>query len=80
MANTEMGVRRFGSVNWVGVQTLIEREIKRFLNVWSQTLFAPLINAGLLLMIFTIAIGSKRGEVMGVPFLTFSANPRACQT
>ena len=34
---------------------------------------APLINAGLLLMIFTIAIGSRRGDVMGVPFLEFIA-------
>ena len=68
---TAMGVRRFGQVNWIGLATLIEREIRRFLNVWSQTLFAPLINAGLLLMIFTIAIGSQRGDVMGVPFLTF---------
>lgn len=66
-----MGTRRFGRVNWIGVFTLIEREVKRFLNVWSQTIMAPLINAGLLLMIFTIAIGPTRGDVMGVPFMTF---------
>ena len=71
MSQTTMGVRRFGRVNWVGLQTLVLREVKRFLNVWSQTLVAPLINAGLLLMIFTIAIGSQRGDVMGVPFLVF---------
>ena len=34
---------------------------------------APLINAGLFLMIFTIAIGSQRGDVMGVSFLHFIA-------
>jgi ABC-2 type transport system permease protein len=68
-----MGVRRFGAVNWIGMQTLIIREVKRFLNVWSQTLMAPLINAGLLLMIFTIAIGPQRGAVMGVPFMVFLA-------
>ena len=70
---TEMGVRRFGRVNWLGMWTLTEREIRRFLNVWSQTVMAPLINAGLFLMIFTIAIGSQRGDVMGVPFMTFLA-------
>lgn len=71
--NTDMGVRRFGRVNWVGTTTLAGREVRRFMNVWSQTVMAPLINAGLLLMIFTIAIGPQRGDVMGVPFMTFLA-------
>ena len=43
------------------------------MNVWSQTVMAPLINAGLFLMIFTIAIGPQRGDVMGVPFISFLA-------
>ncbi|WP_296427964.1 ABC transporter permease [Yoonia sp.] len=70
---TMMGVRRFGRVNWLGTWTLMRREIRRFMNVWSQTVMAPLINAGLFLMIFTIAIGPQRGDVMGVPFMTFLA-------
>jgi len=69
----QMGVRRFGRVNWLGTWTLALREIKRFMNVWSQTVMAPLINAGLFLLIFTIAIGSQRGDVMGVPFMVFLA-------
>ncbi len=68
-----MGVRRFGRVNWLGTWTLMRRETRRFMNVWSQTVMAPLINAGLFLMIFTIAIGPGRGDVMGVPFMTFLA-------
>ena len=70
---SDMGVRRFGRVNWLGTRTLMGREVKRFMNVWSQTVMAPLINAGLFLMIFTIAIGPQRGDVMGVPFMTFLA-------
>jgi ABC-2 type transport system permease protein len=70
---TDMGVRRFGRVNWLGTRTLMGREVKRFMNVWSQTVMAPLINAGLFLMIFTIAIGPQRGDVMGVAFITFLA-------
>jgi ABC-2 type transport system permease protein len=69
----EAGVRRFGRVNWVGVRTLAEREVRRFLNVWSQTVMAPLINAGLFLVIFTIAIGPGRPDVMGVSFMEFLA-------
>lgn len=69
----DMGVRRFGRVNWLGTRTLITREVMRFMNVWSQTIMAPLINAGLFLLIFTIAIGPRRGDVMGVPFMDFLA-------
>ncbi|OSQ53088.1 ABC transporter permease [Marivita geojedonensis] len=65
--------RRFGRVNWLGLYTLGQREILRFLNVWTQTLLAPLVTAGLFMLIFTIAIGPRRGDVMGVDFTTFIA-------
>ena len=70
---TEMGARRFGRVNWLGLYTLATREMQRFLAVWTQTLGAPLVTAGLFLVIFSIAIGPRRGEVMGVDFTTFIA-------
>lgn len=69
----EMGTRRFGRVNWLGLRTLAGREVQRFMSVWTQTLAAPLVTAGLFLMIFTIAIGPRRGDVMGVDFTTFLA-------
>lgn len=71
--HAQMGVRRFGRFNRLGTWTLLRREVARFLNVWSQTVMAPLINAGLLLAVFTLAIGPQRGEVMGVAFMTFLA-------
>jgi ABC-2 type transport system permease protein len=69
----EMGTRRFGRINWLGLYTLALREMQRFMSVWTQTLAAPLVTAGLFLMIFTIAIGPSRGDVMGVPFTHFLA-------
>ncbi|WP_299848810.1 ABC transporter permease [uncultured Roseovarius sp.] len=69
----EMGSRRFGRINWLGLATLASREVQRFMAVWTQTLMAPLVTAGLFLMIFTIAIGPRRGDVMGVDFMTFLA-------
>ncbi len=69
----EMGVRRFGRMNWLGLYTLAKREVLRFAVVWTQTLLAPLVTAGLFLLIFDIAVGSRRGEVMGLPFITFLA-------
>ena len=68
-----MGTRRFGRVNWLGLATLCSREMQRFMAVWTQTLLAPLATAALFLMIFTIAIGPTRGDVMGVPFTHFIA-------
>ncbi len=69
----EMGTRRFGRVNWLGLYTLSAREVQRFLAVWTQTLVAPLTTAALFIMIFSVAIGTARGDVMGVPFSTFIA-------
>ncbi|KMK68543.1 ABC transporter permease [Puniceibacterium sp. IMCC21224] len=67
------GTRRFGRVNWLGLYTLATREMMRFTSVWTQTLLAPLVTAGLFLLIFSLAIGPQRGDVMGVPFTTFIA-------
>ncbi len=72
-ATAQMGARRFGRVNWLGLHTLCVREIQRFLAVWTQTVLGPLVTAGLFLMIFSIAIGPRRGEVMGVDFTSFIA-------
>ena len=69
----EMGVRRFGRVNWLGLGTLSRREVRRFLSVWTQTVLAPMITAGLFLAVFDLAVGPSRGEVMGVPFILFLA-------
>ncbi len=68
-----MGVRRFGRINWLGLATLTEREIRRFTNVWTQTLAAPVATAGLFMAVFTLALGDRRGEVEGVPFAVFLA-------
>ncbi|WP_299082721.1 ABC transporter permease [uncultured Ruegeria sp.] len=70
---TDQSERRFGAVNWMGLYTLAQRETLRFLSVWTQTLMAPLVTAGLFLLIFNIAIGPSRPDVMGVPFLIFLA-------
>lgn len=74
MANSpRIGERRFGRVNWLGLYTLGAREIQRFMAVWTQTLLAPLVTAGLFMVIFSVAMGARRGDVMGVDFTTFIA-------
>ncbi len=69
----KIGIRRFGLINWVGAWTLYKKEVLRFLIVWAQTLFSPLISSLLFLMVLSLAIGGGRGEVLGVSFITFLA-------
>lgn len=68
-----MGQRRFGRVNWLGLATLVRREVHRFLNVWTQTILAPVITSALFMTVFTLAFGAGRGPVAGVPFEQFLA-------
>lgn len=49
--------RRYGAVNWLGLQTLIWREVRRFLKVGAQTVFAPLIQTLLFMMVFSLVRG-----------------------
>ena len=69
----KIGKRRFGLVNWVGAWTLYQKETLRFLNVWLQTIFSPLISSLLFLLVLSLAIGNDRGEVLGVSFILFLA-------
>lgn len=68
---TTPNLRQFGKVNRVGLMALSRREIMRFMSVWQQTLLAPLVTAGLFVMVFAIALGRGRAEIMGLPYLAF---------
>ena len=69
----KIGSRRFGLINWVGGWTLYKKEVLRFLIVWIQTIFSPLISSLLFLLVLSLAIGADRGDVLGVPFINFLA-------
>ncbi|MEY4146348.1 MAG: hypothetical protein RL327_827, partial [Pseudomonadota bacterium] len=45
------------SINWIGFYTLYKKEILRFLNVWIQTVFSPIVTLVLFLAVFTVALG-----------------------
>ena len=65
--------RRFGAVNWLGLWTLTEKEVRRFLKVYFQTIIAPVVTTLLFLAIFVLAIGRATMQVAGVPFADFLA-------
>ncbi len=58
-------------MNYRGMWTLYVKEVNRFLNVYNQTLIAPLINSLLLLAIFTLIFKNRVDYVEGVPFKQF---------
>lgn len=60
-------------INRVGVLALYMKEVRRFLKVQTQTIWAPAITTLLFLVIFTVALGREGREVLGVPFASFIA-------
>lgn len=60
-------------VNWVGLQSLYMKEVRRFFKVQTQTIWAPAMTTLLFLVIFSIALGRGGREVLGVNFATFVA-------
>ncbi|SVA98654.1 uncharacterized protein METZ01_LOCUS151508 [marine metagenome] len=69
----QIGVRRFGLVNWIGFYSLYVKEVSRFLIVWAQTLLSPLVSSLLFLSVLTLALGNDRGDVLGYSFISFLA-------
>jgi ABC-2 type transport system permease protein len=60
-------------VNWVGLQTLYLKEVRRFMKVQLQTIWAPAITTVLYLAIFSLSLGKGGRTEMGVPFADFLA-------
>ena len=55
----------------IGVRTLLERELRRFLRVSGQTIFSPLITTSLYFVVFGMSLGHRLAEVEGVPYINF---------
>lgn len=56
---------------YIGFQSLVWREIVRFLTVFSQTLFPPLVSSFLYIFIFGFSVGARIPDIHGVPYLNF---------
>jgi ABC-2 type transport system permease protein len=57
--------------NWIGLYTLISREVQRTFRVAIQTLVTPWITALLYIFIFGKVIGSRIDLIAGVPYIQF---------
>ena len=67
----EPGVPVIASVNWEGLKTLYLKEVRRFFKVQLQTIWAPAATTLLFLVIFALALGRFKTEVLGVPYADF---------
>lgn len=67
------GVPIITGINRIGLWSLYIKEVRRFLKVQTQTIWAPAVTTLLFLVIFSVALGRSGREVLGVPFATFVA-------
>lgn len=60
-------------INWFGAFTLLKKEVWRFLKVYHQTLFSPVVNIILFLAVFSLSVGHRIETIEEVPFAVFMA-------
>ena len=58
-------------VNWVGLQSLYLREVRRFWKVGAQTIGGPVVTTLLYMMIFAVAMNGARPALAGVSVAVF---------
>lgn len=69
-------LRQYGAFNSLGLWTLYQREVGRFLKVWMQTVFAPVVTTLLFMTVFKLAFGDRgqlTGEFEGLRYNDFLA-------
>lgn len=57
--------------NGIALRTILFKEIRRFIRIWPQTLLPPAITTSLYFLIFGNVIGSRIGEMNGVPYMDY---------
>ncbi|MEM9469874.1 MAG: ABC transporter permease [Pseudomonadota bacterium] len=65
--------RKIQGINSVGLKTLIDKEIGRFINVYTQTVVAPVVTTLLFYAVFALAFGGITRTMGDIPYLTFLA-------
>ena len=58
-------------MNWVGLWTLIRREVGRFFSVYRQTVLPGLISSALYILVFGFTLEQRISEIQGVSYTWF---------
>jgi len=56
---------------FIAYYSLVRKEVIRFLRIWPQTLFPPVITQTLYFLIFGKFIGSQIGDIHGISYMAF---------
>jgi len=57
--------------NWIAFLTILNKEVTRFLRIWQQSIFPPVITTALYFIIFGNLIGPRIGEMAGHTYMDF---------
>lgn len=58
-------------MNFISYFTIVRKEVIRFLRIWPQTLFPPVITQTLYFLIFGKFIGSQIQDIHGISYMAF---------
>lgn len=56
---------------WVSFYTIVRKDLVRIFRIWPQTFLPSAVTSALYFLIFGAFLGSKIGEVHGVPYIMF---------
>ncbi len=56
---------------WIALQTIVVKEVRRFMRIWVQTLIPPGITMILYFVVFGNLIGSRLGQMQGVSYIEY---------
>lgn len=60
-------------INWIGLYALCEKETRRFLVVWVQTVLGPVIATLLFVAVFAVILRTRTPEIAHLTYLEFIA-------
>ncbi len=73
MINQSSNNKKIVGINKIGLITLVRREVFRFINVYTQTIIAPMVTTLIFYTVFALAFGGAGRMINGVSFMAFLA-------
>lgn len=65
--------QKIQGINFIGLITLVKKEVGRYINVYSQTIVAPVVTTLLFYAVFALAFGGLTRTIGDVPYMVFLA-------
>ncbi len=56
---------------WISFYTMLRKDVVRMFRIWVQTFLPAVVTSVLYFLVFGTVLGSRIGEIQGVPYMTF---------